>query len=85
LKEHGSGWLVLSASESSIFFIVKKKFAIEYLMHLDVVDFKRNTRAEERAKENQRVKEKNNEDYAWKDLCENLTKLKKLQVPELSK
>ena len=77
MKEHGSGWLVLSASESSISDkFIKKKFAIEYLMHLDVVDFKRNKRAEEKAKENQRVKEKNNEDYAWKDLCENPTKLK---------
>jgi len=31
------------------------------------------------------VTEKNDEDYAWKDLCEDQTKLKKLRVPELNK
>ena len=35
-------------------------------------------RAEERAKESQKAKEKNYEDYAWKDLCEDPTKLQKL-------
>ena len=35
-------------------------------------------RAEERAKESQDAKEKNYEDYAWKDLCEDPIKLKKL-------
>ena len=44
-------------------------------MHLDVVDLKKK-RAEERAKESQSVKKKNYEDYAWKDLCEDSTKLK---------
>ena len=29
--------------------------------------------------------EKNYEDYAWKDLCEDPTKPKKLRVPELNK
>ena len=53
-------------------------------MHLDVVDFKKK-RAEERAKERQNAKEKNYEDYAWKDLCEDPIKLKKLWVPELNK
>ena len=43
-------------------------------MHLDVVDFKKK-RAEERAKERQNAKEKNYEDYAWKDLCEEPIKL----------
>ena len=66
-------------------FIVKPKFVVEYLTHLDVVDFKKKKRAEERAKESQRAKEKNYEDYAWKDLCEDPTKLKKLRVPELNK
>ena len=42
-------------------------------------------RAEERAKESQDAKEKNYEDYAWKDLCENPIKLKQLRVPELNK
>ena len=44
-------------------------------VHLDVVDFKKK-RAEERAKESQNAKEKNYEDYAWKDLCQDSTKLK---------
>ena len=46
-------------------------------MRLDVVDLKKK-RAEGRAKENQNAKEKNDEDDAWKDLCEDLIKLKKL-------
>ncbi len=54
-------------------------------MHLSVVDLKKKTRAEERARESQNAKEKNDEDYAWKDLCEDSTKLKKLRVPELNK
>ena len=48
-----------------------------YLKHLDVLDFEKKKRAEERAKESQKATEENYEDYAWKDLCENLTKLKK--------
>ena len=47
-------------------------------MHLNVVDFKKKKGAEERAKESQNVKEKNCVDYAWKDLCEDPIKLKKL-------
>ena len=50
-------------------------------MRLNVIDFKKK-RAEERAKN---AKENNYEDYAWKDLCEDSTKLKKLRVPELNK
>ena len=68
-----------------ILFIVKQKFFVLYLTHLDVVGFKKKKRAEERAKESQRATEKNYEDYAWKDLCEDPTKLKKLRVPELNK
>ena len=48
-------------------------------MHPYVVDFKKK-RAEERAKESQKAKEKNYEDYARKDLREDPTKLKKLRV-----
>ena len=88
-KDHGSGRLVLSDSESvaafSDKFIVKPKFVVEHLKHLEVVDFKKKKRAEERAKESQKAKEKNHEDYAWKDLCEDPTKLQKLRVPELNK
>jgi len=47
-----------------------------------VVDFKKKKRAEERAKESQKAKKKNCEDYAWKDSCEDPTKLQKLRVPE---
>ena len=46
-------------------------------MRLNVIDFKKK-RAEERAKESPNAKEKNYEDYACKDLCEDLIKLKKL-------
>ena len=42
-------------------------------------------RVEERAKESQKAKEKNYEDYAWKHLCEDPIKLKKPRVPELNK
>ena len=88
-KERGSGRLVLSDSESvaafSDKFIVKPKFVVEHLKHLEVVDFKKKKRAEERAKESQKAKEKNHEDYAWEDLCEDPTKLQKLRVAELNK
>ena len=50
-----------------------------------MVDFKKKKRAEERAKESQKAKEKNYEDYAWKHLCEDPIKLKKPRVPELNK
>ena len=40
--------------------------------------FNKMQRPEERAKESQNAKEKNDEDYACKDLCEDLIKLKKL-------
>ena len=88
-KERSSGRLVLSDSESvaafSDKFIVKPKFVVEYLTHLDVVDFEKKKRAEESAKESLKAKEKNYEDYAWNDLCEDPTKLKELRVPELNK
>ena len=50
-----------------------------------MVGFKKKKREEEEAKESQKAKEKNYEDYAWKDLCKDSTKLKKLRVPELNK
>ena len=78
-KERGSGRLVLSDSESvatfSDKFIGKPKLVVEHVKHLEVVDFKKKKRAEERAKESQKAKEKNYEDYAWKDLCKDPTKL----------
>lgn len=50
-----------------------------------MVDFKKKKRAEVRAKESLKAKEKNYQDYGWNDLCEDPTKLKKLRVPELNK
>ena len=68
-KERSSGRLVFSDSESvaafSDKFIVKPKIVGEYLTHHDVVDFKKKKkkRAEERAKESLKAKEKKYEDY----------------------
>ena len=66
-------------------FIVKAKFVVDYLKHLEVMEFKKKKRAEERARESQKTKEKVYADYAWKDLCEDSTKLKQLRVSELNK
>ena len=60
------------------------KSVVDYLKHFEVMEFKKKTRAEQRAKESQKTKEKVYDD-AWKDLCEDLTKLKKLRVPKLNK
>ena len=49
------------------------------------MEFKKKKRAEERARESQKTKEKVYADYAWKDLCEDSTKLKQLRVSELNK
>ena len=68
-----------------ILFIVKQKFFVLCLTHLDVVGFKKKKRAKERTKESQKATEKSYDDYAWKDLCDDTTKLKKLRVPELNK
>ena len=91
-KEHGSGRLVLSDPESvALFvdkFIVKSKFVVDYLQHLDALEFKRKKkkrRAEEKAKLSRDAKGKSYEDYPWTELCEDLTKFKKLRVPELNK
>jgi len=87
-KEHGSGRLVLYDPESvALFadkFIVKSKFVVDYL-HLEVLEFKRKKRAEEKAKLSRDAKDKSYEDYPGTELCEDLTKLKKLRVPELNK
>ena len=66
-------------------FIVKAKFVVDYLKHLEVMEFRKKKRAEERARESQKTKEKVYADFAWKDLCEDSTKLKQLRVPELNK
>ena len=50
-----------------------------------MIDFKKKKRVEERAEESQKATETNYEDYVWKDLCEDPTKLKKLRVTELNK
>ena len=51
-------------------------------MHLAVLDFKKTKKAEERAKESQTTKEKNYEDYAWKDYVKIRQNYKKFRVPE---
>ena len=85
-KEHSSGRLLMSNPESvaafSDKFIVKAKFVADFLKHLEVMEFKKKKRIEERARESQKTKEKVYADYAWKDLCEDSTKLKQLRLPE---
>jgi len=39
----------------------------------------------EKAKESRKAKGKSYEDYPWTELCEDVTKFKKLRVPELNK
>ena len=88
-KEHSSGRLLMSDPESvaafSDKFIVKAKFVADFLKHLEVMEFKKKKRVEERARESRKTKEKVYADYAWKDLCEDSTKLKQLRVSELNK
>ena len=50
-----------------------------------MLDFKKKKKAEERAKESQKTKEKNYEDYAWNDLCEDPTKLQKIPSAKANK
>ena len=50
-----------------------------------MIEFKRKKRVEDRARESREAKEKLYEDYPWADLCEDVTKLKKLRLPELNK
>ena len=49
------------------------------------LEFKRKERAEEKAKESREAKDKSYEDYPWTELCQDVTKIKKLRVPELNK
>lgn len=51
----------------------------------EALDFKRKKRAEEKAKESRDAKDKSYEDYPWTELRKDVTKLKKLRVPELNK
>ena len=48
-------------------------------------NLKEKKRAEEKAKESWEAKDKSYDDYPWTELCEDVTKLKKLRVPELNK
>ena len=68
-------------------FIVRAKFVtvMDYLKHLEVMEFKKKKGEEERAKESQKTKEKVYDDYARDDLSENSTKRKQLRLPELNK
>ena len=52
----------------------------------EVLEFKRKKGAEEKAKDSREAKDKLFEDYHWtEELGEDVTKLKKLRVPELNK
>ena len=57
-KEHSSDRLLMSDPESvaafSNKFVVKAKFVVDYLKHLEVKEFKKKKRAEERARERAR-------------------------------
>ena len=50
----------------------------------EALDLKRKKRAEEKAKESREAKDKSYKDYPWTELCKDVTKLKKLRVPELN-
>ena len=87
---YSSGRLLMSDPESvaafSDKFIVNAKFVVDYLKHLEVMEFKKKKRAERSVRGRARKpRKKSNADYAWKDLCEDSTKLKQLRVPELNK
>ena len=58
---------------------------VDYLQHLEVLEFKRKKRVEEKPKESAEAKDKSYEDYPWTELCKDVTKLKKLCLPELNK
>ena len=64
---------------------MKSKFVVDYLQHLEVIEFKRKKIMEEKASESREAKEKAYEDYPWADLCEDVNMLKRLRVPELNK
>ena len=66
-------------------FVVKSKFVVDYLQHLEVMEFKRKKRMEERARESSEAKGKSYEDYPWAELCEDVSRMKKLRVPELDR
>ena len=88
-NQHASGAVVLTDPESVAAFadkfIVKSKFVIDHLHRLEVMEFKRKKRMEEKARESRETKEKSYDDYPWADLCEDAAKLRKLRVPELNK
>ena len=55
---------------------------VDYLQHLELLEFKRKKRAEERTKDGRKVKENLYEDYPCAEQCEDVTKLKKVRVSE---
>ena len=61
-KEHASGSVVSFDPESMAGFadkfIVKPKFVVDYLQHLEVMEFKRKKRLEERASESREARGK---------------------------
>ena len=66
-------------------FSVTSKLVVDYLHYLEVMDLKGRKGIEEMARESRESKRKPYEDYPWANLCEDVTKMKKLRVPELDK
>ena len=55
-------------------------FVVDYFQDFEVLEVKRKKRAEEKAKESRKTKDKSYEDYPWTKLCEDVTKLIKSYV-----
>ena len=66
-------------------FIVQPRIVLDYLQHLQVLDFRKKKRTDGRAKKAQDANNKLYQDYDWDDLCEQEHRLKDLRVPELNK
>ena len=66
-------------------FIVQPRIVLDYLQHLQVLDFRKKKRTDERAKKAKDPNNKLYQDYDWDDLCEQEHRLKDLRVPELNK
>ena len=59
-------------------FIVKAAVVVDYLRNLEVIQFKKKKRTEERAKESREAKGRSYEDYDSADLCKYAANMKKL-------
>lgn len=88
-KAHSDGTIDLSNSESvSAFadkFVVQPRHIVDYVQHLQVLEFKKGKRREEQAQKKKEACLKNYHDYNWHELCQDINTLKSLKVPELDK